>query len=178
MLSSKIAIALGCKDAEAMKKLVTKISEMPGFPGEVREFRDTMLVEIPNPQGGPTIGMGVTQGNFVLSTDVELLEAISRGDADSSLVASEAYKRVAAEFPSKTMSIFFGDPKASYKSMYEGMRNGDPAELFPGMGELLENIDFTKLPKFEDLAKYLLPTGGFTVSDDRGAFSQSFTLAP
>lgn len=176
LLSSNMAIALGCKDEGAMKALLTKLTETGGFPGEVREFRDTTLIEIPNP-GGQTMGLGVTRGNLMISTDITLIEQLIRG-SDDPLTGSDAYKRVAAEFPSQAMGLSFADPKSSYKSMYESFRDGDPGEMFPGMGEVLENIDFKKLPPFEAVAKYLLPTGSFTVSDDRGAFSQSFTLKP
>lgn len=178
LLSSKMAIALGCKDEAAMRSLLTKITDSPGFPGEVREFRDTTLIEIPNPQGGPTIGLGVTRGSMVFSTDISLLEQMVRGEADSPLVESDEYKKIAAEFPRRLMSMSYANQKVQMKSIYESFRKGDPADMFPGMGEMLENIDFTKLPEFEAFAKYLLPSGSFTVGDERGAFSQSFSLAP
>ena len=176
LLSGKMAVALGCKDEGAMKALLTKLTETGGFPGEVREFRDTTLIEIPNPDG-QTMGLGVTRGNLMMSTDITFIEELIRG-SDNPLAGSDAYKRVAAEFPSQTMGVTFTDAKSSYKSTYESFRSGDLGELFPGMGDILENIDFKKLPPFEAVAKYLLPTGGFTIADDRGAFSQSFTLKP
>lgn len=176
LLSSKMAIALGCKDEAAMKALLVKLTETDGFPGEVREFRDTTLIEIPNPNGA-AIGLGVLRGSLVFSTDITLIEELIRG-AEDSLSDSEAYKRIAAEFPTKAMAISFADPKATYKSMYESFRKGDPAEMFAGIGDILEDIDFKKLPPFSSVEKYLLPTGGFTQSDDRGAFSQTFTLKP
>ncbi len=178
LLQGKMAVSLGCKDPEAMKKLMTRMTDMPGFGGEVREFRDTTMVEIPSPQGGNKMGMAVVGNNFMFSTDVTMLEQVARGSADSSLVEVASYKRIAAEFPSKAMSLGYTDAKQQYKSMYEGFRKGDPAEMFPGMGEMIEEIDFTKLPKFEQIAKYFLPAGSFTVGDERGAFSQSFTLKP
>jgi hypothetical protein len=177
LLSTSMAIALGCKDEGAMTKLLTKLTETGGFPGEVREFRDSTIIEIPNPQGGPTMALTVVRGNLMFSTDVKLVEQLARG-TDESLVDSPAYKRVAAEFPSKTMAVSFVDVKTSYKSMYDSLRGGDPAEMFPGMGELFENIDMSKLPEFSAVAKYLLPSGGYTVPDDRGAYSQTFTLKP
>ncbi|MFK7819707.1 MAG: hypothetical protein AB8G99_13390 [Planctomycetaceae bacterium] len=177
LLSPSMVIALGCKDEAAMNKLLTKLTETAGFPGEVREFRDSTIIEIPNPQGGPTMALTVARGSLMFSTDVKLVEQLARG-GEESLVDSAAYKRVAAEFPAKAMALTFIDVKSSYKSMYESFRDGDPAEMFPGMGEMLENIDFSKLPKFDVLAKYMLPSGGYTVTDDRGAYSQTFTLKP
>ncbi len=178
LFSSKMIIGLGCKDEAAMGGLLTKLTETPGFPGEVREFRDTTIVEIPNPQGGPTLGLSVARGNLMFATDVTLLEAMIRGGSEDSLVNSETYKRVASEFPSNLVGLSYSNTRDQMKSMYEGLRSGDTAQLFPGMEEVFEVIDFTKLPSFEAVAKYMVPTGGYTIKDDRGAFQQSFSLAP
>ncbi len=177
MFASSMAIAFECKDEGKMNELLTKLTETGGFPGTTRDLNDTNIVEIPNPQGGPTMALAVTRGNLMFTTDVKLLEQIIRG-ADDSLVGSDAYKKIAADFPAEAMSISFVDVKVQYKSMYEGVRKGDPADLFPGMGELMQDIDFTKLPKFDALAKYLLPAGSYTIADGRGAYSRSFTLKP
>jgi len=175
LLGGKMCFAIGCKDSEAMGKLLTKLTESPGFPGEVREFKDTELISIPAPTG--TIGLGIVRGNLMFSTDIEMLEQIVRGDGKA-LVDSAAYKQIAAEFPSKLMSIGFTDQRQQMQALYDGIKDGDNTEMFPGMGEVLENIDFSKLPDFRAIAKYLLPSGSFTVSDERGAFQQSFSLTP
>jgi hypothetical protein len=47
-------------------------------------------------------------------------------------------------------------------------------DSLPGQTDL--GIDFSKLPKFEDIQKYFTPGGSYMTSDDRGLFIVSFTL--
>lgn len=176
LLGGKMCMAFGCKDEAEMGKLLTKLTELPGFPGEVREFKDTELVTLPvSPD--VSFGLGIVRGNLMLSTDMEMLEQIVRGEGGA-LSDSPDYKKIASEFPSKLMAVGYTDQREQMRDLYEGLKESDAADMFPGMGEVLENIDFSKLPGFRAVAKYLLPSGSFTVSDERGAFSQTFSLAP
>jgi hypothetical protein len=60
--------------------------------------------------------------------------------------------------------------------MYDMLRKEDVAENFPGMDEVLSLVDFTTLPEFDKVAKYLPPGGAYWVSDENGIILKAYSL--
>ena len=121
--------------------------------------------------------MAISGGKLLFSVGGAMLEQVLRNDSDMRpLAESDEYKRVAQHYPSNALSVQFSRPAEQYRSMYEMLRSGTAAEQFPGMDEIFEEIDFTTLPPFETLSKYIHPTGGYTVKDDNGVFMEAFQL--
>jgi len=72
--------------------------------------------------------------------------------------------------------VTYTNPASQYRSLYEMLRDGNPAESFPGLDDILSQIDFGRLPPFEVIEKYLAPSGGFWVGDENGVLMEQFSL--
>lgn len=168
-------VALGVRDDGSAGDVLAKIAEVAGM--ETREFRGTTMYEISGPGGDQSISLAISGGKLLFSVGGTMLEQVLRNDSDMRpLAESEEFKRVAQHYPANALSIQFSRPAEQYRSIYELLRSGSAADQFPGMDEVLEEIDFTTLPPFESLSKYIHPTGGYTVKDDNGVFVEAFQL--
>ncbi|MCA9057933.1 MAG: hypothetical protein KDA85_05520, partial [Planctomycetaceae bacterium] len=94
------------------------------------------------------------------------------------LSETDDFRRVAEIVPSNSMMITFSRPADQYRPLYEMLRGGNAAENFPGMDQIISRIDFTTLPAFSTIEKYMSPTGGYWVTDDKGALGVQFSLKP
>ncbi len=135
------------------------------------------MYEFNSPGAGPSIGVTISDGRLLLCVGTSLLDQVLRNDSDMKpLAESDEYRKVAQHFPADALSVQFTRPAEQYRSMYEMVRSGTASEQFPGSQEIFEKIDFTTLPPFETIAKYVRPTGGYTVKDDNGMFMEAFQL--
>lgn len=178
--SGRTVVALGCKDTDAMRSVLARAAESPGFPGESRDFRGVPLIEMPNPQGGEQkMAVAVANQKLMFSTDVTLIEKVLRGDKDVKPLAQSAdYKRVAARFPAKTLWVAFQKQEGTIKAAYDMARDGELPALPGDIEEMIGEIDFSTLPPFESIRKYFPASGSYMVSDKNGAFSETFSLSP
>jgi hypothetical protein len=177
---NRTVIALECKDNDAMRSVLSKLAEIPGFPGESRDFRGVPLIELPNPQGGEQkMALAVANKKLMFATDVTLIEKVLRGDKDAtSLVQSADYKRVADRFPARTLMVGYQNQEGTYKAYYDILRKGELPAVSGPAAKMLEEIDFSTLPPFEMIKQYLPASGSFMVSDKNGAFAETFSLSP
>jgi hypothetical protein len=175
--TGRFLVALDTKNADNMKALLAAVAKFPAFPETSREFRGETLYEFPLGAGGlgnpnATMALGVVQGHLAITSDVTMIEQMIRADADQpALVDSEAYRAIAAQFPEKTSMVAFKKQDSQMQAAYEMLRSGQL-----GLEAFIEGLDFTKLPPFEAIKKYLPPTGGYASPDDYGALFVSFTL--
>ncbi|MEX1098607.1 MAG: hypothetical protein WED34_21350 [Planctomycetales bacterium] len=172
--TGRMLVALDLKDAAKMKGVLATLAKTEGFPGESREFGGETIYEIeqPNPATGEAIRMafGVAQGHLMFTSNVTQLEQVLRQDRDRQpLAESPAYKKVSAHFPEKVSMLSYSRDAVAVQGAYKALRSGQFAEFLPA-------IDFTKLPPFEDLQKYLSESGSYTVPDKNGALFVDFTL--
>jgi hypothetical protein len=104
----------------------------------------------------------------MFSNDVTAIEAMLRGDIDGdALVDSAAYKSIAEHLPAKASIVSFSRNDSQVEALWE-MAKGGQAALF------LPQIDFSKLPDFDAVKKYLTPNGGYSVPDKKGVLFVSF----
>ncbi len=175
--ANEMLFAVGVQDPEAFVELLARVSEEPGFPAEIRDFRGYTVYEIA--QEGASIGVTVANGSLLISVGQQILEQVLRNDDDvRPLAESEEYQKISQHFPSKVVAVNFTRPAEQYRSLYEMLQSGNAADQFPGMDELFSQIDFTTLPPYEAISKYLAPTGGFTVEDENGYVSEGYSLRP
>lgn len=172
--AEQFVVAVGLREPDKMRSTLGRIANADGFPGETREFQGETIYEIPSGAGaevgGPgTVAVAVTQGSLIVAGNVLLIEAAIRGDADRPLAESDDYRHIARHFPPKTSIIAFQKQYAQLKTLYELARGGALAAFVP-------NVDFSKLPEFDQLEKYFRPTGTYVVPDERGVLSVSFSL--
>jgi len=171
----QILIVLGVRDSQSAGDVLAKVAEQTGL--ETREFRGATVYEFNAPGAGQAIGVTISDGRMLICIGSTLLDQVLRNDSDMKpLAESEEYQRVAQHFPADALSVQFTRPAEQYRSMYEMVRSGTAAEQFPGSQEIFEKIDFTTLPPFETISKYIHPTGGYSVKDDNGVFMEAFQL--
>jgi hypothetical protein len=176
--SSRYLVALEIRNAAAVRSTLAKVANIEGFPGKTREFQGETIYEIStgeNEQGIPMfyLGVAVAEGHLMISSDVKALEQVLRGSAGQEPLAnSPEYRRIARRFPAETSMISFQRQDAQLKALYDLLRSGQSNEIFGGEIE----IDFSKLPPFESVRKFLPPAGSYMEPDRRGLRIISFSL--
>jgi hypothetical protein len=170
-LPERILFAFDAKNADNMKTTLANIAGAPEFNGKSREFSGTTIYEFQGAQGiTPPAAAAVIDNALMVATDVSMLEQVARADSDQQpLSESPEYRRIAAFFPAKASAIEFEKQDAQFEAIYEVLRSGNAPVPIPA-------INFSKLPPFSDIKKYLPATGSFAVPDEHGAYYESFTL--
>jgi hypothetical protein len=174
--SDDILIALGVKDNATVEEVLTKIASQPGFPGESRELEGATIYEI-SPGNGQTFGFTVANNQLLIGIGgAQLEQAVRNADDLKPLSESEDFQAIAEHFEEGALVVTFTRPAEQYRRLYEMLRDGEAADSFPGMDELFSKIDFSKLPPFEAVEKYLAPAGGYWIGDENGVFMNTFSL--
>ncbi len=172
-------LAFDLKNADKVKAVIAKISNTPGFPGEVRRFKGETIYEIPIPMGANgkkmTGGLCVAKDTLMIATDVKKIESVIRGNDDKeALVDSKDYKRVASAYPEKTSIITYQNQGDQLKSYWKILKSDDMQDLL--QNSPFKSIDLSKLPAFEAIRKYLVSNGGYVIPDENGFILHSFTV--
>ncbi|MEZ6063343.1 MAG: hypothetical protein R3C19_23600 [Planctomycetaceae bacterium] len=174
--TDQMLFAIGVRDEGKMSDLLTRVTDEPGFPGTKREFRGFTLYEIATPDGGG-VGFTVAHGRLLIGIGEALLDQVLRNDSDvRPLSETDEFKKVASHFPSDAVAVTFSRPAEQYRSLYNALKSGQGGHYFPGMDEIFERIDFTTLPDFDVVSKYIQPTGGYWVGDENGVYMEGFSL--
>jgi len=168
--------AIGVKDNEKFANLLNKVTSMPAFPGETREVSGATVYEI-EPPGGQKISFTVANSQLLIAIGGSQLEQALRNDDDvRPLSESDDFKAVSEHFPDGALAVTFTRPAEQYRRLYDMLRDGTATENFPGMEDLFSKIDFSKLPSFEVIEKYMAPAGGYWVGDENGVLMEQFSL--
>jgi hypothetical protein len=165
-------IALELRDEARLADVLQRVQEVAGDQLETRDFRGLTIyeVEIPGVSGAQTLGACIAKGNLFFATDVERMEAYLRSEnAESPLIESTDYRRVASHFPGETSLLGFQRPAAQVRPLYDVLRSGQLEAVF-------DQVDFTRLPEFEVIEHYFSVAGGYAVSDPQGALFVNFSL--
>ena len=176
----KILMALTLKDAKKFQGTLTKITKMPGFPGQTREFKGSTIIEFEVPDLGGGLGpkkggLAISQDQLMFSNDVTAVEAMLRGSSDGdSLIDSPAFKAIAEHFPAKTSIVSYSRNDSQIETLWEAAKGGQVAAVTSQIAPDLAEIDFAKLPDFDTVKKYLTPNGGYSVPDKKGVLFVSF----
>lgn len=171
-----VLISVGIRDNQKFTDLLTKLTSQPGIPVETRELNGATIYEI-EPPTGAKIAFTVANNQLLFGVGGHQLEQAVRNDDDvRPLSESEEFQAVAQHFPEGALVVSFTRPASQYQRLYESLRAGEAADSFPGMDELFSRIDFSKLPPFEVIEKYMAPTGGYWVGDENGVFMEQFSL--
>ena len=174
--SDDMLFAFGVRDNSKFEDLLNKLSTQPGFPGETRELNGATVYEIA-PPNGQKISITVANSQLLIAVGGSQLEQALRNDTDvRPLSESDDFKAVAEHFPEGALAVTFTRPAEQYHRLYDMLRDGDAAKNFPGMDELFSKIDFSKLPAFEVIEKYMAPAGSFWIGDENGVLMEQFSL--
>lgn len=170
-MGDRVLFTLGLKDGKAVEDLIKNIIKTKGFPGEVREFLGSSIYEMKDENSGTHSGFTLHQDQLIMTSHIPLLESVLRtGDSDDSLVNSEEYKAISAHFPRETAIIHYQKQEKQMEVLYKMAKSGVFSQFLP-------EFDFSVLPDFELIKKYLSNGGSYAVPDERGALLVSFTLA-
>jgi len=177
--SSRFMLALGVKDPKQAKTVLSTIADSDGISMETREFRGEKIYEMQLPlpsvgglgQGADPVKMGITvaKNSLMIASNVTLLEQALRDSDVNALSDSKEYQQIADHFPSQTSIMGFQNQSSQLKAAYELFRSGTA-------GDFLENVDFSKLPPFEAIEKYMPASGSYVIPDEKGALMVSFSL--
>ncbi|WP_145363413.1 hypothetical protein [Stratiformator vulcanicus] len=170
-------VAIDVVDADKMKSLMSKMADGNTFPGKIREFEGQTIYEMPNQaaaSGGPeSFAVTIANDAIVMSTDVKRVESMLRGvDRADRLAGDGTYQRVASHFPVEVSMVGYQNADSQLKPFWEMFRT----DKVPGVD--VKEVDFTKLPPFEVIQKYLAPSGSYVITDDKGAKFVSFGVRP
>ncbi|MFN9717479.1 MAG: hypothetical protein ACK58L_02230, partial [Planctomycetota bacterium] len=173
-----ILIAIGVKDTEAFAGVLNKMIEGGGaFPGETRELEGATVYEIDQP--GMKLGLTVANGQLLIGLGgVQLEQAVRNADDVRPLSETEDFQAISQHFAENSVAVTFSRPAETYRSLYEKLQTGAAAEMFPGADDFFSRIDFSKLPSFEVIEKYMAPAGGHWVSDENGTMMEAYSLHP
>jgi len=174
----RMLFAFKTKDSAKMQTVLSKLAAMPQAAlMKEREFRGQTIYEFKTPLAPYAMGLGLAKNNLVFATDVRLLEEMLRSDPDKkSLVDSPLYKQLASHFPETVSALAYQRTDTQVESLYKMLRSGKLMELFAD--ELPDDIeaDFSKLPEFEQVRKYLPVSGSYMIPDRNGALFISINL--
>ena len=174
--SDDMLFAIGVKDNQTFADLLNKLTSQPGFPGDTREVNGVTVYEI-EPGNGQKISFTVANSQLLIAVGGVQLEHALRNDNDvRPLSESDDFKAVSGHFPDGALAVTFTRPAEQYRRLYDMLRDGNAAENFPGMEDMFSKIDFSKLPPFDVIEKYMAPTGGYWVGDENGVLMEQFTL--
>jgi len=172
----QMLFAIGIRDEEKVRDLLTKLTSEDDFPGKSREFQGVTLHEI-EPGNGQKIGFTVAKNMLLIGVGDTLLEDTLRENSDvKPLAETDDFKAIAEHFRDDALAVTYNNPAAQYRSLYDMLKSGRAAENFPGMDEFFQKIDFSRLPSFEVIEKYMAPAGGSWVGDENGVLMEQFTL--
>lgn len=167
----QLAAAIGVTDEVKAWKLVEAACESAGsFKDQI--IRGTRFITILTPSD-EEVAITVNDQRILLASGMETLQKVLEGDADGeSLAESAEYKRALAHLPEKVSMISYQSPAAQLKDAYEKLRRGEFDAATEG------DFDFSVLPPFEKIEKYLVPTFGYILPVENGAYSVQFGLKP
>jgi hypothetical protein len=175
----EMLFAMGVRDESRISDLLVKFTSMPGAPFDSREFQGVTVYEIENPGTGQTVSVTVANGQLLIGIGETLFAQALRNDNDiRPLADSDDYRRIAEHIPSGSLAVTYTNPASQYRSMYEMLRSGEAVDSFPGLDDVLTQIDFGRLPPFEVIEKYMAPAGGFWIGDENGVLMEQFSLKP
>ncbi len=177
--NEQMLLAIGVKDNQAFTDLLTRVMADTQFPGDTRDFQGATLYEMGDGPTGQTISFTVANNKLLLAIGGSLMEQVLRNDNDvRPLSETEEYRKVAERFREGSLANTFTRPAGQYGRLYNMLRSDSAAESFQGMDDLFEGIDFTLLPPFEVVEKYMSTAGGSWVGDENGVLMESFSLKP
>ncbi|MBC7818094.1 MAG: hypothetical protein IAG10_14490 [Planctomycetaceae bacterium] len=169
----RVVVALGLKDAKKFQSTLVKLTKVPGFPGKSREFKGSTIIEFEVPDFSGNLepkmaGLAISNDQLMFSNDVTAVELMLRGDTDGdALVDSAAYKTIAEHLPAKSSIVSFSRSDSQVEAVWEMAKSGQAGAFIP-------QIDFSKLPDFDTVKKYLTPNGSYSVPDKKGVLFVSF----
>lgn len=183
LTNQRAVFAIELKDPERLRQLVSDFAERSG--AEVLQAGKNQVYhfqpEVPEFANLPPLSfaVAVTDDTLMISPNADYLgQTLSGREAMRPLADSPDYQEIAAQFPEQTSMITYQHQDSRMAGLYEQLRSGLLGNNLPGLTGQLLNFDFTKLPPWPAMSRYLQTTGSFVVPEDDGFRIVSFALPP
>lgn len=183
LINQRAVFAMGIEDPQRLRDLVNEFASRSG--AELRQAGDEQLYhfqpDVPELANLPPLSfaVAVTDDALMLSPNADYLgETLSGRTTMRPLAESPEYQEIAAQFPQRTSMITYQRQDSRMAGLYEQLRSGVLGGNLPGLSGQLLNFDFTKLPPWPAMSRYLQTTGSFVVPEDDGFRIVSFALPP
>lgn len=144
----------------------------------------------------PEMTITVWNGYLIIASEPGYIDYIQSLDPEKTLPLAEspAFARVKAEvdaYPEPKVSFHYVNSEKRREHMYEMAKNGTLAESAAThssvLGEFLKNgakngkkrepLDVSKLPEYEQVKNYFLPSGGFLFKTEKGLIYQGLWMS-
>jgi hypothetical protein len=191
--SQRYLLGVRLDDAKAFQASLNKILELAMAQPKKREFQgitiyDFEIPELPEdappaevPFDGP-ISLAIAKDYLLIGSEPQMLEQALRSGGPS-LADSPEYQRVAKKLPSSASIVSFDRTDENARMLYEMIKSGqlkqslEEANAAAGAEAPKIDLDTSKLPDFEVIAKYLCDSGGYgEVIEGEGFFAIQFSL--
>lgn len=170
-VSMFFGVKFGVHDEDKAWKLVDALSKS-GPPMEEVTVEGTRMLLSEAPDGSE-VALTVKNGGIFLASGRERLAQILANQAGGPALADDAeYKRNRAHAPEQLSLLTYQASVSQFRDVYEKLRDGEFDAAVEG------ELDFSLLPPFESIQKYLVPTLGYMVPVEKGALSVQFGLKP
>ncbi|HWL10103.1 MAG TPA: hypothetical protein VNQ76_16985 [Planctomicrobium sp.] len=161
-------LSVGVTDSAKGQKLVDAVWKLAGGA----RSSDVDGAKLYEPAGDDVPGAVAVKGNSIfLSTQADNVKsALSARSSTASLTASDDFKAAVKFVPGNVSLFSFQNASGQIEEVYEKARDGE----FDGLTE--GKLDFSVLPPFEVLKKYITPTVGYYIPDENGTIGVQFSL--
>lgn len=161
-------VSIGVNDEAKAKKLLTALIENGDY--ETETIRDVEIYTGGNLENGTlNPALAVSNGNILVGSSPDQLKAAIEGTGKA-LKDSPEFQKSAAEIPEKQAMLSYASAGEGWKQYYEAARSGQYDAVTEG------EIDFSTLPPFEVVQKYLTPYISYAVGEEGGAYFEQFGL--
>lgn len=179
-------LAFEVADPVLVQQMVSEIAKASQVAPRAVSGDDMYEINLPVPiPGGQSmqLGVAVADGALMVSTNADYLaRTLQSRETKRPLAESRAYRRVAEQFPERTAMISFQQQDGRFEGLYESLRSGnlDLAGItsLPGITGQLLGFDFSKLPPFSAMSRYLQSTGSYIEPAEDGFRMVNFALPP
>ena len=170
-LDIKFAVSIGVTDEEKAWKLI-EAGMKTTSDVEEKEIRGDRIIVFSDDDDGE-ISLTIKNDHIYVASTMDGLNSVIAGKSDGpALVDSEEYKRAQGHLPEQLSMFSYQSTAAQLRDPYEALRRGDLDASVEG------DFDFSVLPPFEKIEKYLTPSFGYVVPAEKGAYSVQFGLKP
>ncbi len=169
-VAQKALFAVKLKDSTKFQQTLNIILEKAGSSVTEREFEGTKIYDMQAPSPDVSPAFAIAKDYFFISTHADMLEAALRpsSSGDETLAGSKSYQKLAKLMPAKNSMVTFSDMAKQLKPSYDMLKSGKLDAAFEGQ------FDPSILPDFEKIEKFFSISGGYTIPDEKGVFSETF----
>ena len=169
-VAQKALFAVKLKDSTKFQETLNIILEKAGSNVTEREFEGTKIYDMQAPSPDVSPALAIAKDYFFFSSHADMLEAALRpsSSGDETLAGSKSYQTLAKLMPAQNSMVSFSDLAKQLQPSYDMLKSGKLDAAFEGQ------FDPSILPDFEKIEKFFSISGGYTIPDEKGVFSESF----